>query len=260
MLGPLHLDGVAEAEGAQAAVAVGARQGALEAHVGQLAHRPRREPVAAGLLPRELLLLHDHHVPAGVGQPEGARGPRGPGADDDHVVHVLGAGRAAARRRRRGVPPGAASWGPSWRRLGCAGVAAFLAAALPRASPSWPPPASWPGLSPSSPPSSGRRARGSRREPSRGHRRSAAGASDQRRGCAWRRGHMVETEHQWTSTSRSSSWGCSASPSPSSRSCPRPCWRRGRSPPRPSWRPTSAASSPTSSRRSASRCASTWSR
>ena len=48
--GPLHLDGLAEAVGPQPAVFVRARQGVFESHVGQLAHGPGGEAVAAGLL------------------------------------------------------------------------------------------------------------------------------------------------------------------------------------------------------------------
>ena len=243
-------------------VAVRAGQGALEAHVGQLAHGPRREAVAAGLLPRELLLLHDDDVPAGVGQPVAAGGTR-------RARHRRPPRRGRARRPRRAAVAAGGRRGrcrpAPWlgRRPSCR---AALPRGLPpswrrpcRASPSWPPPASWPGPSPSAPPSWGRRAGGSRREPSRGHRRSAAGASDQRRGCAWRRGRMVETEHR--------------GPVPPD---PHPGAARPRlhrllagvlghagaaeeADARPSWRPTSAASSPTSSRPSASRCASTWS-
>ena len=209
VLRPPHVDGAAEAEGPQPAVAVGAGQGPLQVHVGQLPDGPRREPVAAGLLPGELLLLHHHDVPAGVGQPVGARRAGGPGPDDHHVVDVLG------RRPRRAA-------GARWRRWGFAaasrggcrgaclgGLVALLAAPLRggcrllggglgrrrflgrrlllRRG--------LPGAFVGAPPSWGRRARGSRREPSPGHRRSPAGASDQRRGCAWRRGRMVETEH-----------------------------------------------------------------
>ena len=126
VLRPVHVDGAAEAEGAQALVAVGTGQRALQVHVGQLADGPRREPVAAGLLPGELLLLHHDHVPAGVGQPVGARGAGGPGADDHHVVDVLGAGgaRPVARRPARG--PGRLLWP---RRLS-AGVARLLGGRL----------------------------------------------------------------------------------------------------------------------------------
>ena len=135
MLGPLHLDGVAEAVRTEAGVTVRARQRALETHVGQLSHRPGREPVAAGLLPRELLLLHDHHVPPGVGQPEAARCPRRPCADDHHVVHVLC--RRSASRRGRGGPAGRPGRRLLGRRLLGAAflgsaflVAAFLGAAF----------------------------------------------------------------------------------------------------------------------------------
>ncbi len=100
VLGPLHLHGEAEPVGPQPGEAVRAGQGVLESHVGQLAHRPRRQPVAARLLPRELLLLHHHDVPAGVGQPVAARGPGGPGAHHHHVVHPLRRAPRLGRGRR----------------------------------------------------------------------------------------------------------------------------------------------------------------
>ena len=98
VVGPLHLEGLAEAVGPQAAVLVRSGQGLLEAHVGQLAHGPRGEAVAAGLDPGEVLLLHHHHVPAGVGQPVGARGSGRAAADDDHVVHRSSGPTASAWR------------------------------------------------------------------------------------------------------------------------------------------------------------------
>ena len=99
MLGPLHLEGLPEAVGPEPAVLVGSGQGLLEAHVGQLAHGTRRQPVPAGLDPGEVLLLHHDHVPAGLGQPVGARGPRRAATDDHHIVHGNGASASPLHRR-----------------------------------------------------------------------------------------------------------------------------------------------------------------
>ena len=50
MLGPGQVEDLAEGVGPQAAVAVGAGQGPLDAHVGDLADRPGGQAVAARLL------------------------------------------------------------------------------------------------------------------------------------------------------------------------------------------------------------------
>ncbi len=88
VLGPLHLDELAEPVGAEPAVLVGAGQGLFEPHVRQLAHRPGGQAVPAGLLTGKVLLLDHGHVPAGVRQPVGARGSRRASADDDDVVDL----------------------------------------------------------------------------------------------------------------------------------------------------------------------------
>ena len=136
VLRPLHVDGAAEAEGPQAAVAVGPGQGPLQVHVGQLPDGPRREAVAAGLLPGELLLLHDDHVPAGLGQPVGARGAGGPRSDDHHVVDVLRGRPCRCRGRCGGGCRGRSR--PAWRpgglprRIGCGGGCRLLGGRLAR--------------------------------------------------------------------------------------------------------------------------------
>ena len=106
VLGPLHLDRLAEAEGAQPAVAVRVAQRILESHVGQLAYGAGRQPVAARLLAGELLLLHHDHVPPGVGQPVAARGAGRSGPDHHDVVHRFGRsapGPLGGRPGRRGL-------------------------------------------------------------------------------------------------------------------------------------------------------------
>jgi hypothetical protein len=60
----------------------------LEPHGPELGDRPRGEPVAAGLLAGEGLLLDDDDVATGSSQPVARRGPSGTTADDEHVVAV----------------------------------------------------------------------------------------------------------------------------------------------------------------------------
>ena len=104
MLGPLHLEGLAEAVGPEPAVLVGSGQGVLESHVGQLSDGPRGQAVPAGLDPGEVLLLHHDHVPAGLGQPVGAGGPRRATADDDHIVYRERSSVVASPLHRRPLP------------------------------------------------------------------------------------------------------------------------------------------------------------
>jgi NADH-quinone oxidoreductase subunit A len=88
MRGPGELHLPAEPYGADALVAVPCGSNAvLDAHVGELSHRSRREPVAAGLDPWQRGLLEDDHVEARVGQPVRAARPARTRADDDDVVH-----------------------------------------------------------------------------------------------------------------------------------------------------------------------------
>ena len=94
MLGPGQVEHLAEGVGPQAGVAVGAGQRPLDAHVGDLAHRPGGQAVAAGLLPGEHLLLDQGHVPPGLGQPVGAGGPGRAAPHDQDVVDVVGPGRS----------------------------------------------------------------------------------------------------------------------------------------------------------------------
>ena len=87
MLGPGELHLTTEADRAEPSVAMprGGHE-RLEAHVGELADGPRRQAVAAGLLPRQRLLLDDDDVPARVGEPVRATRAARTGADDDDVV------------------------------------------------------------------------------------------------------------------------------------------------------------------------------
>ena len=101
MVGPGQVQRHPVGAGPQAVVAVRSGQCPVEAHVGELADRAWREPVAAGLLAGEVLLLDHDHVPAGVGQPVGARRARRAAADDQDVVDT-------SRRR----PPGRTGRGP----------------------------------------------------------------------------------------------------------------------------------------------------
>ena len=98
MLGPGQVEDLAVGVGPEPVVAVGAGQGALEAHVGELADRAGGEAVAAGLLPGEVLLLDQGHVPAGLGQPVGAGGAGRAAADDQDVVDRRAAGLGRCRR------------------------------------------------------------------------------------------------------------------------------------------------------------------
>ena len=86
VVGPGHLHGHPVGARPQAVEAVRPGQGAREPHVGELADRARGEAVTAGLLPREVLLLDHHHVPAGVGQPVRAGRARGAAPDHHDVV------------------------------------------------------------------------------------------------------------------------------------------------------------------------------
>ena len=193
MLRPLHVDGTAEAEGTQAAVAVGARPARPPGPCRPAGGRPgasgrRRRSSPGG-------------TPSSPRRPRPSR--RRPASR--RTRHPRGRHRRSPRRgparapRGRGRPPPPPSWrggaigSPSWRAFLRRGLRSSWRPPWP-ASPSWSRPASSPPPWPSAPPSWGRRARGSRREPSRRHRRSPAGASDQRRGCAWPGSRMVETE------------------------------------------------------------------
>jgi len=121
VLGPAHLEGLAEAVGPQTVVTVRPLELVLHPHVGQLAHRARGEAVAAGLDPGEVFLLDERDVPAGIGEPIGAGGARRAATDDEHVVDVgrsrtvtaaarpgRGPAVGALRRRASGLRPGAA--------------------------------------------------------------------------------------------------------------------------------------------------------
>ena len=94
---PRQLQRPAVGRGPQPLEAVELLQAVGEAHVGELAHRPGREAVAAGLLPREGLALQDAHVVAGLGQPVAGGGAGGAATDDEDVE--VGTTRRAARQR-----------------------------------------------------------------------------------------------------------------------------------------------------------------
>jgi hypothetical protein len=92
VLGPHQLHRAVAGGGPQAVVAVEALELGGQAHLGQLVHRPRRQGVSAGLVTRERLLLDDHHVVAGPGQPVGGGGAGGTTADHEHVTGPGGHG------------------------------------------------------------------------------------------------------------------------------------------------------------------------
>ena len=96
VLGPREIEHLAEGVGSQSRVAVRADQGALHAHVGDLAHRAGGQPVPTRLGPGELLLLHQGDVPARFGQPVGTRRAGRPAADDQDVVDVAFVARGAS--------------------------------------------------------------------------------------------------------------------------------------------------------------------
>ena len=88
MLGPGELERHAVADRAQTVEALELRERLGQAHVVELAHRPRREAVAAGLLAGEALLLDDQDPVAALGEPVAGRGARRSAADDQDVVRV----------------------------------------------------------------------------------------------------------------------------------------------------------------------------
>src|SRR6185312_11921383 len=77
-----------------------------ETHGLELANGSGRQPVATGLLTREVLLLDDENVVARLGQPVGAGGAGRPSTHDQDVVGVfthqneVTAVRLARRSRR----------------------------------------------------------------------------------------------------------------------------------------------------------------
>ena len=97
---PGQLEGPAVGGGPQPLEAVEVLEPVGQAHVGELAHRPGRQAVAAGLLAREGLALDDRDLVAGLGQPV-AGGGAGRAAADDEDVDVgttLGGARQRASR------------------------------------------------------------------------------------------------------------------------------------------------------------------
>ena len=89
--------------GPQAVVALELPERLGEAHVVQLPHCPRREPVAARLVAREALLLdHEDPVPA-LREPVRGGGSGRPRADDEHVDIRHGAARSV--RALTAAPP-----------------------------------------------------------------------------------------------------------------------------------------------------------
>ncbi len=109
MLGPGQVEDPAVGVGPQPGEAVGAGQGALDPHVGDLADRAGGQAVTAGLLAGEDLLLHQGHVPAGLGQPVGARRARRTAPDHEDVVDVARF-RSLPVDRTRADPPTSLGW------------------------------------------------------------------------------------------------------------------------------------------------------
>src|SRR5262249_53941939 len=85
VLGPLELERDAVRDRPEAVEAEELLELWAEAHVVELADRPRREPVSACLLPRELLALDDEHAVPGAPEPVAGRGAGGTPADHERV-------------------------------------------------------------------------------------------------------------------------------------------------------------------------------
>src|SRR5204862_4691416 len=83
---PLELEGPTEGDRPQTDEAVVAGQPVGQAHVVELLDGPWGQPVAAGLLPGEPLLLDQQDVVPGVGQPVRAGRAGRAGPDDEDVV------------------------------------------------------------------------------------------------------------------------------------------------------------------------------
>jgi hypothetical protein len=96
VLRPRQLDDLAVRRRPQAAEAVEALERFGEAHVGELLHRARRQPVTAGLLAWERPLLDDEDVVALLGQPVRGRRARGTAPDDEHLAPPAHRGCAPA--------------------------------------------------------------------------------------------------------------------------------------------------------------------
>ncbi len=74
---------------AQAVVAVVSGEGVSQSHFLELVHGPRCEPVAAGLLAGEVLLLQHDDVESGTRGPVGRGAARGSSADHQQVVYAV---------------------------------------------------------------------------------------------------------------------------------------------------------------------------
>ena len=97
--GPRQQQRLAEAVGPQALVDGVRAQPVLEAEPLQLADRPRRQPVAAGLVAREDRRVREHDVRAAARRPRRGRRPRRAGAHDEHVGPRRGAHPRFSQRR-----------------------------------------------------------------------------------------------------------------------------------------------------------------
>ena len=90
VLRPLHLERLAKSIRSEAFVAMPrCGHGFFEAHVSELPHRARGQPVATCLGSRELFSLHDSHVPARFGEPVGACGATRATANNDGIVEMV---------------------------------------------------------------------------------------------------------------------------------------------------------------------------
>ncbi len=110
---PTHLELPVKCHGAEPVVAVVAGQGTLEAHVPELAHRAGRQPVAAGLLAGEVLLLHTEDVDAFRGEPIGSGGTTWPAADHEHVAVMPSRPRRIEAFARHGLDDRAPGGAPA---------------------------------------------------------------------------------------------------------------------------------------------------
>ena len=97
MVGPRHLDGAAVGDRAQAPEPVERLERIRQPHLHELVDSPWGEPVTAGLVAGERLLLDDDDVQPGAGRPVGGGGTGGTATDDEEVVEVGGHGRWGER-------------------------------------------------------------------------------------------------------------------------------------------------------------------
>src|ERR1700733_10139740 len=79
----------AEGLGPESAVAVAVCELVAKTHLVELANRSRREPVATGLVTREVLPFNDEHVRTALREPVGRCGAGRASSDDEDVAVIL---------------------------------------------------------------------------------------------------------------------------------------------------------------------------